>query len=206
MGPHGALNFAPVARYVDQTTVIVGGRRAGIGRLSIDLVAPRQRPAPAVVVERSGEVVTVGSAVALRAVVSVVVMELRLVAAEAVRSVIRAIDRRVVVDAGDDRFAIPRLDQERWKGSLAGDVARSVRPDAVRILRREVGMEFGVGRTLRPRHHVADLGEELLPPLMRKEGQAGFRIGRSTSLDRTHVSDWIDKSRIAGIVAEVVVI
>src|SRR5262249_28429337 len=203
MGPHGALNLAPVARYVDQPAGIIGGRRARIGRLSIDFVAPRQRPAPAVVVERAGEVVAVGSAVALSTVVSVVVVELLLVAAEAV--VLGAIYRRVVVDSGGDRFAVPRLDQEWWKCSRMG-VARSVGPDAVRSLRREVGMEFLVGRSLRPRHHVADLGEKLRPPLMRKEGQAGLWIGRSASFDRAYARGRIDKIPIAWVIAEIVVI
>src|SRR5262249_31510995 len=112
------------------------------------------------------EVVTVGSAVALRAVVSVVVVELALVAAEAV--VLGAIDRRVVVDSGGDGFAVPLLNQE-WRQCSRMGVAGSVGPDAVRGRGREVGMESAVGRHLRQRHHVADLGEELGPTLMRKE-------------------------------------
>src|SRR5262249_21748194 len=43
-------------------------------------------------------------------------------------------------------------------------------------------------------------------PLMRKERQAGLWIGRSTAFDRAHAGARIDKIRIAGIVAEIVVV
>src|SRR5215475_14822595 len=196
VAPHGSLNFTPIASYVDQAAIVIGAGRARIGGIGIDLVAPGQRRAPAIVVESPWEVVTVGSAVAFCAVVGVVEVKLGLVAAEAV--VLSAIDRRVIVDSHDDRFAVPPLDQGRRKDALAGLLAGSIGPDAVRLLRREVGMEALVRPDLGQRHDVADLGEELGPPLMGKEGQAGLRIGWSAAFDRAYARCRIDEIPIAG--------
>src|SRR5262245_62769075 len=176
MGPHGALDCREIVGHEDESAMFIGSRTARIGRLGVGYVAARHRPAPTAVLERTGEGVAVGGAVALRTVVSVVIVELLLVAAEAI--VVRAINRRLVVDTMNDRFAVPRLDQRRRKGRLAGAVADGIGPDGVRLLCREVGVEALVGRELRPRRHVADLGEELVPPLMGKERQAGLGIRR----------------------------
>ena len=81
--PHGALDLTEVARHVDKTAVPVRSGRSAIRGSGIDLVAPRQRRAPAIVVEGAGEVMGAGGAVALGAVVGVVEVQLRLVAAEA---------------------------------------------------------------------------------------------------------------------------
>src|SRR5262245_33830159 len=99
-------------------------------------------------------------------------MDLGLVAAEA--AVVAAEYRQVLVDAGEDGLAVAALEQGRRQGSRRGPVGGSglhsaVAPDRVRILRREIGMEPGIGRHRRNRHYVADLGEELVPPLMRED-------------------------------------
>src|SRR5262249_15923889 len=58
-------------------------------------------------------------------------------------------------------------------------------------------MEPGVGRHRRDRHHVADLGEELLPPLMGKHLLERCRTG--ASLDRSSPRDGISE-RVVGVV------
>ena len=83
VGPHGALQFTEVARHLDEAAVTVGSRRPPVRGVVIDLVAPGQRCAPEIVVERAREMVRAGGAVALGAVVRVVEVQLLLVAAEA---------------------------------------------------------------------------------------------------------------------------
>src|SRR5262249_60367249 len=124
---------------------------------------PGARGAPAVGVERAGEMVRVGGAVALGAVVRIVEMELGLVVPEAV--VFRGVDRRVVVGPEEDGFAITALDQHGRQSPPRGP-ACAPRPDGVWILRRKIRVESGVGCDLAPRAHVADLGKKFVPPLM----------------------------------------
>ena len=145
--PHRALKLTEVARHIDEAAIAVGSRGAIVGRLGVDLVAPGQRRAPAIVVEGAGEVVDVGGAVALRAVVRVVEVQLGLVAAEAV--VLRAVDRRVVVDALKDGLAVAALDQ-RWRQRSLHERAGPIGPDAVGVLGRESRMEPGVRHDPRP--------------------------------------------------------
>src|SRR5262249_30978505 len=119
----------------------------------------------------AGEGVRVGGAVSLGPLVRVVEGDLGLVAAEA--AVVPAVYRQVLVDAGQDGLAVAALEQGRRKSSRRGPGGGTgghgpVAPDLVRVLRRQNGMGTGVRRGRRERHHVADLGEELLPPLMRK--------------------------------------
>ena len=102
VAPHGALDLAEIARHIDETAIAVGSRRATIGGLRVDLVAPRQRRAPAIVIERAREVVHVGGAIALGAVMRVVEVQLALVAAEA--AIVLAIRRQTVVDADQEWF------------------------------------------------------------------------------------------------------
>src|SRR5262249_37817666 len=109
VGPHGALDLAEVARDLDQAAVAVGPRRPGGCGVLVDLVAPRHRRAPEVIIEGAGEMVRAGGAVALRAIVGVVEVELLLVAAEA--PVLIAVDGRVVVDAREYGLPIAALEQ-----------------------------------------------------------------------------------------------
>ena len=127
VGPHGALQLAPVARHLDDAGAVVGPGRPAVGAVGVDLVAAGERGAPAVVVEGAGEMVGAGGAVALRPVVGVVEVQLRLVAAEA--AVLGAVDGRVVVDAGEDRLAVAPLDQER-RHAAAREPAGAVAPHA----------------------------------------------------------------------------
>src|SRR5262245_8164344 len=64
VGPHRALDLAEIARDIDKAAVAVGSRRARVSGPGVDLVAPGERGAPAIVVERAREVVRVGGAVA----------------------------------------------------------------------------------------------------------------------------------------------
>src|SRR5262249_35753535 len=145
VGPHRALDLAEIARHIHETAVAVGSRRATIPSLSINLVAPGERRTPAVVVEGARKVVRVGGAIALGAVVRVVEVKLGLVATEA--SVLRTVDRQVLVDAGEDGLPITALEEHGRQASLR-EPAGAVGPDAIRILRREIGMEPAVGRDL----------------------------------------------------------
>src|SRR2546428_442297 len=105
----------PITSRVPSTTTAGARRSPGASRsipcLGIDLVAPGERRAPAVVVEGSREVMGVGSAIALGAVMRIVEVQLGLVAAEA--PVVPPIELQVVVDPGEDGFAVAALDQER---------------------------------------------------------------------------------------------
>ena len=111
VGPHGALHLTPVARHLDDAGAVSGPAALWSVAVRIDLVAPGQRGAPAIVVERAREMMRACGAVALGTVVGVVEVQLGLVAAEA--AVLRAVHWRVVVDAGQDRLAVAPLDQER---------------------------------------------------------------------------------------------
>ena len=113
VGPHGALVLAEVAGDVDEAAVAVGARGLSCrSRVDVDLVAPRERRAPAIVVEGAGEVVHVGGAVAFRAVVRVVEVQLVLVAPETAVLRSRSVGS-VVVDAGDDGLAVAALEEGR---------------------------------------------------------------------------------------------
>src|SRR5215510_12632020 len=195
--PHGALDLAEIACDVDETAIAVGSRCARIGGLGIDLVAPGKRRAPAIVVERAGEVVRVGGAVALRTVMRIVEMELGLVVAEAV--VVLGVDRRVVVGPEQDGLTITALDEHERQGP-AREPAGAPGPDGIRILRREIGVEPGVGCELAPCRHVADLGEELVPALM------GEHLAGWAALDRSSPGYRISESRVGRIGAEVGVV
>jgi len=61
-------------------------------------------------------------------------------------------------------------------------------------------MESLVGRDLPDRHHIADLGEELVPPLMREH------LAGRTAFDRSSVRDRIPELRIVRVGSEVGVI
>ena len=86
-----------------------------IRALGVDLVAARQRRAPAIVIERAGEMMGVRRAVALGAIMRVVEMQLRFVAAET--AILRAVYRQVVVDPGQDGFPVSALEKGRRQGS-----------------------------------------------------------------------------------------
>src|SRR4029077_12490363 len=115
VGPHGPLILPVVAGHrVDARAVVrAAGRQDRTA--GVDLVATGERGAPAVVVEGAGEVVHVGGAIAFRTVVSVVEVQLMFVTAEA--AVLGAVNRQVIIDAGDDGLTIATLDQGRWHGS-----------------------------------------------------------------------------------------
>ena len=81
--PHGALVLAVVAGTGVMPPLPSGPPRRRIRGVGIDLVAAGERGAPAVVVEGAGEVMHVGGAIAFRAVVGVVEVQLVLVAPEA---------------------------------------------------------------------------------------------------------------------------
>src|SRR5262249_60289825 len=81
--PLGPLDPGEPPRHIDQAAMAVGSRGARIRRPGVDLVAPGERGAPAIVVEGAREVMRVGGTVALGAVVRVMKVELRLVEAEA---------------------------------------------------------------------------------------------------------------------------
>ena len=72
-----------VAWHLDNAAVVVGTAGRQDRRVGVDLVAPGERRAPAIVVEGAGEVVHIGGAIALRAVVGIVEVQLVFVAAEA---------------------------------------------------------------------------------------------------------------------------
>ena len=91
-------DLTEIARHIDETAIAVGPGGSAVGSVGVDFVAPGKCGAPAIVVEGTGEVVDIGGAVALGAVMRVMKVELRLVAAEAV--IICAAYRRIVVDAG----------------------------------------------------------------------------------------------------------
>src|SRR5262249_49248362 len=180
VGPHGALDLTKIARHIPEDAIAVRSRCARIRRLRIDLVARGQRRTPTVIVERPEEVVDVGGAIALGAIVGIVEVNLSLVSTESV--VLRPVDGLVLVDPGQDGFAVSTLYQEWRQRTIGGyapriDPARAIGPDAVRLLRRKVGMEAAVRHDWAYRHYVADLREELVPPLMREN------LARWTALD-----------------------
>jgi len=108
-------------------------------------------------------------------------MQLGFVAPEAF--VVLAVERRAVVDARQDRFAVAPLDQERRQGA-AHEASAPVGPDAVRVLRRHALMEFAAGRDLAERHDVADLGEELVPALVREDFAGRAALDRPAVVER----------------------
>src|SRR5215813_6615800 len=131
--------------------------------------------------------VGVGGAVALSTVVRIVKVELGFVATESV--VLGTVDRRVVVDAGDDGLPISGLDEERRQRPGRGRAPRigstaAVGPDAVRLLRREIGVKSRVRRDRPPRHHVADLRKKLVPALVRKDYPGRAALDRPSSRNR----------------------
>src|SRR5262249_33157353 len=77
-----------------------------------------------------------------------------------------------------------------WRQGPVYETAGAVAPDRVRILRREIGVEPGVRRHRCDRQHVADLGEELIPPLM------GKQLARRAALDRSSPRDGISELRV----------
>src|SRR5262249_1630668 len=134
VGPHGSLVFTEVAGDPDDAGAIVGATGGRDRRVDVDLVAPGEGRAPAVVVEGAGEVVHVGGTIALGAVVRFVEVQLMLVAPKA--AVLGTIDRQIIIDAGNDRLAVAALDQRRREGArrgvewrMAGDIGPiGVRP------------------------------------------------------------------------------
>src|SRR5262245_65176920 len=147
MRPHGALQLAKIAGNFDQPAFAVGPRCAPIGGAGIDGVPARERGAPAIVVEGAGKVVAVGRAIALRTIVAIMKVELRLVTAKS--AVVLAVDRRIVVDAREDWLAVAAFDQERRQRSLRV-AAAAEGPHAVGLLCRKIGMQPAVRGDLVP--------------------------------------------------------
>src|SRR5262245_17290188 len=167
VGPHRALDLAEIARNIDKTAIAIGPRSAAIRCLSIYFIPTRKRGAPTIIVKGTGEVMNIGGTVALRAVVSVVKVQLGLIATKAV--VLSAAHRCVVVDPCDNGLAVATLDEGWGQGarrSIKRSMARSIAPYAVGLLGRKPGMETLIRRDLGQCHDVADLGEELVPSLM----------------------------------------
>ena len=98
VGPHGSLVLTVVAGHRRDAAVAIGAARGRDRGIGIDLVAPGERGAPAVVVEGAGEVVHVGGAIAFRTVVGVVEVQLVLIAPKA--AVLGAIDRQISCRCG----------------------------------------------------------------------------------------------------------
>ncbi len=194
VGPHAALKFAPIARHFDEAIPIIRARGARIRRILVDGIAAGERRAPAVIVERAREVMHVSAAIAFRAVVHVVEVKLRLVAAEAA-IYLAGVVRQRVVDARQNRLAIAQLDKAR-RHFAAFFFARgtiAIRPDGVRALRRHARVEIGALVTggdvqlitLAEVHEIAGLGKILIPALMGE----GFTPG--PALHRAAQSLWI---------------
>src|SRR5262249_12108798 len=107
--PERSLQFTEIAGYVGQPAAAVRAGGSRVSCLRVDLVAPRKRRTPPVVIEGAGEMMHVGSAIAFRAVMGVVKVGLGFVDAKAF--VGAAIERKIVVDPGEHRFAIASLDE-----------------------------------------------------------------------------------------------
>ena len=119
--------------------------------------------------------VDVRGSVTLRTIVGVVEVELSLVAAKAI--ILGAHEREVIVGAKHDRFTVTGLDHEGRRNASAA-LALTPCPDAVRLLRREGGVESRAVRYGRQGGDVAHLREELIPALV------GKKFARWTSLNR----------------------
>ena len=182
MGPQCALQLAEVAGDLDDAVAVVGSSRKRVCRVGVDLVAPGERRAPAVIIERAREMVHVGRAVALGPVMRVVEMKLRLVAPKPV--VLSPVERSVIINPVQDRLAIAQLQQHRRHRALR-PLSRPVGPHRVRVLVRQPIVELGARLARTPRTHIANLGKKLVPPLMREH------FSRRPSLHRSPVRDGV---------------
>jgi hypothetical protein len=170
VGPHAALQLAVVAGDVGQAAVAVGAGGLLDGGVFIDLVTPRQRRAPAIVIKGAREVMYVGGAVAFRAVVGVVEMQLGFGATEAAVQILALVlgqfgILQTIVDAHQQRLAVAGLDQQRRHGA-ARVLAHAISPDAVGLLGGHRRVEAIARVDFAEREDIADLGKELVPALM----------------------------------------
>ena len=105
--------------------------------------------------------------IAFSAIMHIVEVELAFVAAET--AILRAIHWRVVIHAVQNRLAIAHFDELRdciAAAAINAGVAYTVAPGAVRILIREIRMEFRAGLALSPRRDISHFGQEFVPALM----------------------------------------
>src|SRR5262249_52379879 len=194
---------------VDAGAVVgtAGGQDARVG---IDLVAPGKGRAPTVVVEGAGEVVHVGGTIAFRPIVGVVEVQLVFVAPKA--AALGAVDRQVVIDAGDDRLAVAPLNQGRRHGPrrrVEVGMAPGIGPGGVWCEERRATIAYTEEvlpwRRLRQREDIADLGEELVPTLMRKDlaGRASrHRAAPGNGIGEVGRAGAVGRGREIGMVGE----